>query len=114
MLDSSIWVFQALLTHNAKVYLAARNQEKAEQAIADLKQQTGHEAIFLQLDLQDLNSVKAAADTFLRLVDCSTTWPVDSSIGSEEKELHILFNNAYASNVWYSVTLCSSVFLSVG
>lgn len=58
--------WQALLAHNAKVYIAARNQEKSELAIQDLKHETGKEAIFLKLDLSDLKSVKAAAEEFLR------------------------------------------------
>lgn len=57
---------QALLAHNAKVYIAARSQEKAESAIKDLEEQTGRSAIFLQLDLADLPSVRAAAEEFLR------------------------------------------------
>ncbi|KAF9013216.1 NAD(P)-binding protein [Cyathus striatus] len=69
---------QALLLHNAKVYVAARSQEKAEEAIKELKEQTGKEGIFLKLDLADLASIKKAADEFQ----------------SKEKELHILFNNA--------------------
>ncbi|TFK24421.1 NAD(P)-binding protein [Coprinopsis marcescibilis] len=70
---------KALLQHKAKVYLAARSQDKAEQAIQDLKQQTGgKEAIFLKLDLADFKSVKSGAEEFL----------------SKEKELHVLFNNA--------------------
>lgn len=69
---------KALLEHNAKVYLAARNGDKAQKAIADLKAVTGKEAIFLELDLASLKSVRAAAAEFL----------------SQEKELHILFNNA--------------------
>ncbi|TFK24389.1 NAD(P)-binding protein [Coprinopsis marcescibilis] len=69
---------KALLNHNAKVYLAARNPEKAEQAIKDLKEETGKEAVFLKLDLSDLKSVKSSAEEFI----------------SKEKELHILFNNA--------------------
>lgn len=36
---------QVLLKHNAKVYLAARSREKAEAAIADLKEVTGKAAI---------------------------------------------------------------------
>ncbi|KAG6826622.1 hypothetical protein H0H92_015114 [Tricholoma furcatifolium] len=68
---------KALLAHNAKVYMAARNPEKAQAAIADLRAQTGKDAIFLKLDLADLKSVKAAAAEFLE----------------KEKELHILFNN---------------------
>jgi retinol dehydrogenase 12 len=46
------------------VYIAARNQKKVEEAINDLKSQTGKEALFLQLDLADLKSVKAAAEDF--------------------------------------------------
>lgn len=69
---------QRLLEHNAKVYLAARDQKKADAAIADLKQSTGQEAIFLELDLVNLSSIKRAAEEFL----------------SKESELHILFNNA--------------------
>ncbi|CAA7262941.1 unnamed protein product [Cyclocybe aegerita] len=69
---------KALLQHNAKVYVAARSQDKAEQAIQDLKEQTGKDGIFLKLDLGDLKGVKASAEEFL----------------SKEKELHILFNNA--------------------
>ncbi|EPQ56499.1 NAD P-binding protein [Gloeophyllum trabeum ATCC 11539] len=69
---------KALLQHNAKVYIAARNQEKSEQAIKDLEQQTGKTALFLKLDLADLHSVKAAAEEFK----------------SKESQLHVLFNNA--------------------
>jgi len=46
------------------VYIAARNQKKVEEAINDLKSQTGKEALFLQLDLADLKSVKEAAEDF--------------------------------------------------
>ncbi|KAF9021999.1 NAD(P)-binding protein [Hymenopellis radicata] len=69
---------RALLQHNAKVYVACRSREKATDAIKELKESTGQEAIFLKLDLQDLKSVQAAATEFL----------------SKESELHILFNNA--------------------
>ncbi|KAG6808463.1 hypothetical protein H0H92_004035, partial [Tricholoma furcatifolium] len=68
---------KALLAHNAKVYIAARNKEKTEAAIEDLKAATGKEAIFLKVDLADLPSIKAGAEEFL----------------SKEKELHVLFNN---------------------
>ncbi|KAK2462522.1 hypothetical protein APHAL10511_005492 [Amanita phalloides] len=67
----------ALLAHNAKVYLACRNETKAREAIADLRETTGKEGIFLPLDLADLRSVKTAAESFL----------------SQERELHVLFNN---------------------
>jgi retinol dehydrogenase 12 len=67
------------LEHNAKVYLAARNQSRAEAAIQDLCEKTGKEAIWLKLDLADLKSVKEAAAEFIE----------------KENELHVLFNNAY-------------------
>ena len=58
---------QALLEHNAtRVYIATRSKERAEAAIADLKTTTGKEAIFLELDLADLASVRKAAKEFLR------------------------------------------------
>ena len=69
---------KALLAHNAKVYLAARNKEKATRAIAALKEETGKDAIFLALDLASLASVKRAAEEFL----------------AKEPALHVLFNNA--------------------
>jgi retinol dehydrogenase-12 len=56
---------KALLNHNAKVYLAARSATKAKAAIAELKDQTGKEANFLQLDLSDLPSVRKSAEEFL-------------------------------------------------
>ena len=55
-----------LLKKNAKVYLACRSTEKAEKAIAKLKEETGKEGIFLQLDLGELKSIKKAAEEFLR------------------------------------------------
>ncbi|EPS99625.1 NAD-binding protein [Fomitopsis schrenkii] len=68
---------KALLDHNAKVYMASRSKEKADAAIKELQQQTGKEAIFLELDLSSLASVRKAAEEFL----------------SKESELHVLFNN---------------------
>ncbi|KAJ7636676.1 NAD-P-binding protein, partial [Roridomyces roridus] len=68
-----------LLLKNATVYLAARSPDKAAVAIKSLEAETnGKKAIFLQLDLADLKSVRTAADTFLR----------------QEEKLDILFNNA--------------------
>ncbi|KAJ7041040.1 hypothetical protein C8F04DRAFT_1305865 [Mycena alexandri] len=69
---------RALLQHNAKVYMACRSKTKAKTAISDLFLLTGKEAIFLELDLSSLLSVKAAAEDFL----------------SKETKLHILYNNA--------------------
>ncbi|KAI0302872.1 NAD(P)-binding protein [Multifurca ochricompacta] len=67
-----------LLNHNAKVYLAARSTAKAIDAIKELKDETGKEANFLQLDLADLLSVRKSATDFL----------------VKETQLHILVNNA--------------------
>ncbi|KAI9437374.1 NAD(P)-binding protein [Lactarius psammicola] len=67
-----------LLAHNAKVYLAARSAQKANEAIAELKNVTGKEAIFLQLDLSDIPAIRRSAQEFL----------------SKESQLHILINNA--------------------
>ncbi|KAF7303475.1 Short-chain dehydrogenase/reductase family protein [Mycena indigotica] len=68
-----------LLLKNATVYLAARSPEKAAIAIAQLKAETnGKEAVFLQLDLADLPSVKKAAEAFL----------------AQEEKLDVLINNA--------------------
>ncbi|EIN04707.1 NAD(P)-binding protein [Punctularia strigosozonata HHB-11173 SS5] len=69
---------KALLQHNAKVYLAARSESKAKEAIRDLREETGKEAIFLKLDLSDLKAVKASAEEFM----------------SKESKLHLLYNNA--------------------
>ena len=59
------------------MYIAARSQPKAEEAIKELKTETGKEALFLKIDLGDLKSVKRAAEEFL----------------SKEKKLNVLFNN---------------------
>ncbi|KII89293.1 hypothetical protein PLICRDRAFT_109044 [Plicaturopsis crispa FD-325 SS-3] len=70
---------QALLAHNATVYIAARSEKKARGAIEEMKSATGEDSIhFLKLDLADLGSVKAAAEDFL----------------SKETRLDVLYNNA--------------------
>ncbi|KAH9929195.1 NAD-P-binding protein [Fomitopsis serialis] len=69
---------KVLLQRNARVYMASRNRDKAEAAIKRLKDETGKDAIFLELDLGSLASVRKAASEFL----------------SKEPELHVLFNNA--------------------
>ncbi|EED82887.1 predicted protein [Postia placenta Mad-698-R] len=63
--------------------MATRNKKKAEEAIAELNERTGRLAIYLELDLSSLSSVKRAAEEFM-----------SRSIDSKEKKLHILFNNA--------------------
>ncbi|TFY81395.1 hypothetical protein EWM64_g2622 [Hericium alpestre] len=69
---------KVLLQHNATVYLAARSPSKAKAAIDELRDVTGKEALFLQLDLSDLKSVKESARQFLE----------------KEKKLDVLLNNA--------------------
>ncbi|KAI0644742.1 NAD-P-binding protein [Trametes meyenii] len=68
---------KALLAHNAKVYMASRNETKALVAIAELQRETGRQATFLKMDLADLKSVKAAAQEFM----------------SKETKLHVLYNS---------------------
>jgi len=68
---------RALLSKNAKVYMASRNKEKADAAISELKETTGNNAIFLPLDLADFTSIQRAVEIYR----------------SQETQLHILFNN---------------------
>jgi len=60
------------------VYIAARSPDRSREAIEDLKKETGREALFLPLDLADLQSVKDCVEMFLKL----------------ETRLDILYNNA--------------------
>jgi len=69
---------RVLLARGARVYIAARHRAQSEDTIRQLKQETGNEAVFLNLDLADLKTVKTAAQEFL----------------SKETQLHVLFNNA--------------------
>ncbi|CEL63229.1 putative oxidoreductase C736,13 OS=Schizosaccharomyces pombe (strain 972 / ATCC 24843) GN=SPCC736.13 PE=3 SV=1 [Rhizoctonia solani AG-1 IB] len=70
---------KALLNKGAKVYMTARDREKADKAIEILKTETsGRSPVFIQLDLADLDSVRRAAENYK----------------SMEEELHVLYNNA--------------------
>jgi len=76
---------QLLYAKNAKVYVAARSQEKATKAIEDIKMaapQSSGDLVFLSLDLADLSTIKKSAQEFL----------------SKESKLHVLFNNAGVMN----------------
>ncbi|KAF5651364.1 short-chain alcohol dehydrogenases/reductase [Fusarium tjaetaba] len=70
-----------LYQHNGKVYLAARSQSKTEEVIKEIKSahpsSTG-ELHFLHLELDDLSTIKPAADRFLE----------------KESRLDVLWNNA--------------------
>ncbi|THV07125.1 NAD(P)-binding protein [Dendrothele bispora CBS 962.96] len=71
-------IVKALLSHNARVYIACRSQSNAQEVIDELKVSTGKEALFLQLDLSDLKSVKESARVFTE----------------KERTLNVLINNA--------------------
>lgn len=68
----------ALLRKNAKVYMASRSRSRAEPAIAELKKSTGKEAIYLELDLASLVSIKRAVQEFQRY---AWFYEFDSSVG---------------------------------
>ncbi|OJA18621.1 hypothetical protein AZE42_01759 [Rhizopogon vesiculosus] len=78
-----------LARHGAKVYMAARNQSKAEEAIAQLKEEGlgpgNGEVIWLELDLKDPRNAKKAAEEFMK----------------KEKRLDVLIHNAamYAAHL---------------
>ncbi|CEO60955.1 hypothetical protein PMG11_05394 [Penicillium brasilianum] len=68
-----------------KVYLAGRSEEKALQAIADIKNASPNsegEIVFLALKLDNLTTIKPAVEKFI----------------SAESRLDVLFNNAGVSN----------------
>ncbi|XP_078134457.1 dehydrogenase/reductase SDR family member 13-like [Sander vitreus] len=68
-----------LARKGARVILACRNRNKAEAAIADIKQETGStDVLYMQLDLASLKSVRCFASTFLKT----------------ETRLDLLINNA--------------------
>ena len=74
-------IARILYSKNAKVYIAARSESKADQAISDIEKASPHSKgslIFLHLDLGDLSTIKASSDAFT----------------SRESKLHVLFNNA--------------------
>jgi retinol dehydrogenase 12 len=74
-------VARILYSKNARVYVAARSEDKATRAIEDIRQaspESSGELIFLLLDLADLSTIRASAQRFL----------------DRESQLHVLFNNA--------------------
>lgn len=79
-----------LALHNARVYIASRSRDRVEQAISKMRDETGRQldVRFLQLDLNDLRSVTAAADNFSTM----------------ESRLDLLLNNAGVMNVPMSYT----------
>lgn len=94
--------WQALLAKKAKVYIAGRDESRCQSAIKELEKETSNTALFLQLDLANLGSVKEAAAHFQRYVvvcykiqSSSLTLSRSITVYSLEPELHILINNAY-------------------
>ena len=77
----AIPVAQVLLSKNARVYIAARDENRAQKTIDELKEKTGKQPIFfLRLNLADLPSIKTTAEEFI----------------SKEKKLHTVYNNGLA------------------
>lgn len=80
-----------LARHGAKVYLLARSKQRAQAAIeriTSLDATLSKQIVFVQCDLADLESVKAAAEEFTK----------------REKKLHILLNNAGVMALPYGLT----------
>ncbi|XP_037342071.1 dehydrogenase/reductase SDR family member 13-like [Pungitius pungitius] len=68
-----------LASRGARVVLACRNREKAERAMAEIRQETGStNVLFMQLDLASLKSVRSFSERFLKT----------------EPRLDLLINNA--------------------
>ncbi|XP_062973613.1 retinol dehydrogenase 12-like isoform X2 [Elgaria multicarinata webbii] len=73
----------------ARVILACRDMAKAEAAACEIRTKTGNQQIIaMKLDLADTKSIREFAENFLK----------------EEKELHILINNAGVMMCPYSKT----------
>lgn len=73
-----------LALRHARVYIAGRSEERVNKAIEEMQRTAGSMQLdlrFLQLDLQNLKSVKAAAAAFKQ----------------KEQRLDILINNAGVS-----------------
>ncbi|OTB01765.1 hypothetical protein M426DRAFT_265703 [Hypoxylon sp. CI-4A] len=74
-----------LYSKSAKVYIAARSEDKANKAIEEISNEfpaSKGSLVFLKLDLSDLTKIKSSADEFL----------------SKETKLDVLFNNAGIQN----------------
>ncbi|KAJ7150178.1 NAD(P)-binding protein [Mycena filopes] len=84
---------KALLQHDAKVYIAARNREKVQAAIDELEEMTGKRAEFLPLDLADLHAVKRGAEEFARY----------------ETRLDVLFNNGCVTTQGFDLQFGTNV-----
>eukprot|EP01117_Protostelium_nocturnum_P019196 TRINITY_DN825_c0_g1_i1.p1 TRINITY_DN825_c0_g1~~TRINITY_DN825_c0_g1_i1.p1 ORF type:complete len:330 (-),score=117.77 TRINITY_DN825_c0_g1_i1:22-1011(-) len=79
-----------LAKKGARVYMGSRNPERAVEALEDIKKRAGDDAqvFFLKMDLEDLKSIKSAAE----------------ELQSKEKELHLFFQNAGVMSTPYYLT----------
>lgn len=76
---------QILYAHDAKVYVAARSEERAGQVMEEIRANfpaSKGELVYLHLDLEDLSTIKASAEEFL----------------GKEDRLDVLWNNAAVMN----------------
>ncbi|XP_042303978.1 retinol dehydrogenase 12-like [Sceloporus undulatus] len=81
---------KTLADQGAKVILACRDMVKAEAAVSEIQAKTGNQQVVAKkLDLADTKSIREFAENFLK----------------EEKELHILINNAGVMLCPYSKTV---------
>lgn len=74
-------VAQILYSKNATVYIAARSESKAKQAMGEIEKkwpESQGDLMFLYIDLADLSTIKPAVEKFT----------------ARETKLHVLFNNA--------------------
>ncbi|XP_006884818.1 PREDICTED: retinol dehydrogenase 11 [Elephantulus edwardii] len=79
-----------LAQRGARVYLACRDMQKAELVAKEIQTKTGNKQVLARkLDLADTKSIRAFAENFL----------------AEEKQLHILVNNAGVMMCPYSKTV---------
>jgi NAD(P)-dependent dehydrogenase (short-subunit alcohol dehydrogenase family) len=70
---------KALAKSGARIVMAVRDRDKGEAAMAELREETGHDDVTLQmLDLADLSSVREAAE----------------SLSKNEERIDVLINNA--------------------
>jgi len=86
-----------LLLKNAKVYLAARSESKAQAALDELEKETGKKAIFHKLDLGDLDATKKSSQEFLEYVfqpPCTMSLSNQLSYLRRETKLNALIANA--------------------
>ncbi|KAH8803625.1 hypothetical protein F5884DRAFT_756894 [Xylogone sp. PMI_703] len=80
-----------LATRGARVYIASRSKDRVTEAIANMNElaKRALDLHFLQIDLQDLKSVKLAASEFMKL----------------ESHLDILINNAGIMTAPFKLTI---------